>query len=123
VLCIVSGFTISYVRARAEALGAKPTESFMRRAERLMVLLFSLFLGLFELPALDAFVGVPHSATFLTLTALLALNLVGCVSIFNAARQALNSEARNGEPNTPDPAVDLASDGKTDRAYVESTAT
>lgn len=122
VSCILTGFTISYVRARAESLGVKPKESFMRRAERLTVILFSLILGLFQLEALDAFLGLPYAGTFLALASLLVLNVIGCVSVFNAARQALQAddEARlERESHAESTGIRFANSSGFDRSQAE----
>lgn len=45
VTAIITGFVVSYVRARAEGLGVSLPPLFMRRAERLVLILVALLLG------------------------------------------------------------------------------
>jgi len=94
-LAIVAGFVISYVRARAEALGIVLPSLFMRRAERVMLVAGSLLLGTVVLP------GGVHAPLMLAGVALNAvLNVVGALTILAAARSAMKSE---------EPATDHAS--------------
>lgn len=51
-LAILGGFTVSYVRARAEGLGIRLPPLFMRRAERVSLVTASLLLGLVPVASL-----------------------------------------------------------------------
>lgn len=83
-IAMLGGFTVSYVRARAEALGAKLPALFMRRAERVILVTLSLLLGTvsfgttIEAPLLIAGLGV-----------IAVLNLVASLAALRAARHAL----------------------------------
>ncbi len=85
-LAMMGAFTVSYVRARAEALGAILPALFMRRAERVILITLSLLVGLIHLP------GAPLEAPLLLLgvSVLGVLNFVGCVWALRAARQLLS---------------------------------
>lgn len=87
-LAMMGAFTVSYVRARAESLGAKLPALFMRRAERVILVTLSLLVGKVALP------GAPFEAPLLFIgVALLAvLNFVGCVWALKAARHVLTSD-------------------------------
>jgi CDP-diacylglycerol--glycerol-3-phosphate 3-phosphatidyltransferase len=83
-IAMLGGFTVSYVRARAEALGAKLPALFMRRAERVLLVTLSLLLGTvslgtaLEAPLLIAGLGV-----------IAVLNVVASVAALRAARHVL----------------------------------
>ncbi len=84
VVAMLGGFTVSYVRARAESLGARLPSLFMRRAERVILLVLSLLAGMLPLAApIDA----PLLLAGLTLIAV--LNGVGAIAALRAARDAL----------------------------------
>jgi CDP-diacylglycerol--glycerol-3-phosphate 3-phosphatidyltransferase len=95
ILNIVFSFTISYVRARAEALGEKLPETFMRRAERVLLLLTSLLLGTLHLPSFDTILGLPNAPMLLSILISTVLNGVGCCLILSAAYRALKSTPVN----------------------------
>jgi phosphatidylglycerophosphate synthase len=91
-LALIGAIVIPYARARTEALGAKLPSLFMRRPERVVLLVGCLLLGGWH--------AAPGSAApwLLLGTALLALlNVVGGVVVLRAARQALDGSA-NGAP-------------------------
>lgn len=81
-VAMVAGFVISYVRARAEALGHQlPPALFMRRAERVLLVAASLALGT---ATLRAGIAAPLMLAGVAINAV--LNCVGAVSILVAAR-------------------------------------
>jgi CDP-diacylglycerol---glycerol-3-phosphate 3-phosphatidyltransferase len=87
-LSIVAGFVISYVRARAEALGQQLPSLFMRRAERVLLVAGSLALGTVS------FEGITVSPLMLAGVALTGLlNVVGAISILSAARVTMKADA------------------------------
>ncbi|MGC4070047.1 MAG: CDP-alcohol phosphatidyltransferase family protein [Polyangiaceae bacterium] len=88
-LSIVSSFTISYVRARSESLGATLPQTFMRRAERMLLLVVALLLGAVSIPMMDAWVGVADAPMLIWVSLTMVLNLFGCGSILLAAHRAL----------------------------------
>lgn len=95
-LALIGAIVIPYARARTEALGAKLPSLFMRRPERVVLLVACLMLGGWH--------AVPGSAALLLLvgTALLALlNLVGGIVVLRAARRALDG---SGVATTVEPA-------------------
>jgi CDP-diacylglycerol--glycerol-3-phosphate 3-phosphatidyltransferase len=96
-IAMLGGFTVSYVRARAEALGAKLPALFMRRAERVILVSLSLLLGTVSL-------GTALQAPLLVagLVVIAALNLVASLAALRAARHALAFSA---------PGPDSASEG------------
>jgi len=67
VLAMLSGFAVSYVRARAEGLGVTLPPLFMRRAERLALLLLALLAGSITLP------GFPSRVALLSIIAVMAV--------------------------------------------------
>jgi CDP-diacylglycerol--glycerol-3-phosphate 3-phosphatidyltransferase len=89
ILSIVFGFTISYVRAKAESLGEKLPQTFMRRAERLLLLLAGLTVGTIDSTRFDAVAGAPHSPMLLLLLVGTVLNAIGCCLILGAAYRQL----------------------------------
>lgn len=88
-LAILGAFTVSYVRARAEALGGVLPPLFMRRAERVVLLTLSLFAGVF--PCDEGHLQGP--LTLLGVAVLAASSFVGVVSALRAARHALAAPA------------------------------
>jgi CDP-diacylglycerol--glycerol-3-phosphate 3-phosphatidyltransferase len=78
---MVSTFSISYVRARVEGLGAELPQLFMRRAERVVILVLAL--GLTSL--------IPRSdALLLVVVAVLGgMNLIGTIVAIRAAKRVL----------------------------------
>jgi CDP-diacylglycerol--glycerol-3-phosphate 3-phosphatidyltransferase len=88
-LAMMGAFTVSYVRARAEALGVKLPALFMRRAERVILVTLSLLLGVLPLD------GAPFAAPllFIGVALLGVLNFVGSVWALKAARHALLSDS------------------------------
>lgn len=84
VSAIVTGFAVSYVRARAEGLGIQLPPLFMRRAERLVLLLIALVAGSVSWP------GLPPHTVMLGVVAVMALgSLVAAVWAMRAAYVAL----------------------------------
>ncbi len=83
-IALVGSIVIPYVRARAEVLGATLPSLFMRRPERVVLLIVCLGLG-----GLHATAGEP-ALLLLAGTALLAvLNAVGGVAVLRAAERSL----------------------------------
>jgi CDP-diacylglycerol--glycerol-3-phosphate 3-phosphatidyltransferase len=96
-VAMLSGFAVSYVRARAEGLGVSLPPLFMRRAERLVLLLLALLAGSITLH------GFPARAAMVSIIALMALlSLVAAIWAMRAAYVAL---ARNERPRVSVPAV------------------
>ncbi len=84
VLAMLSGFAVSYVRARAEGLGVSLPPLFMRRAERLALLLLALLAGSITLG------GFPNRVAMLSIIAVMAvLSAVAAVWAMRAAYVAL----------------------------------
>ena len=84
-LALLGAIVISYARARAEALGAVLPSTFMRRPERVVLLVIGLLLGgIYQHPALPA-------PLLLVASWLLALlNAAGALQLLRAARRALD---------------------------------
>jgi CDP-diacylglycerol--glycerol-3-phosphate 3-phosphatidyltransferase len=89
VLAMVGGFTVSYVRARAEGLGVVLPSLFMRRAERVVLTAFSLFAGAVVLSA-----PVQAPLLLLGVSLLAVLNAIGAVVALRVARRALLNDER-----------------------------
>jgi CDP-diacylglycerol--glycerol-3-phosphate 3-phosphatidyltransferase len=92
-MSIVFSFTISYVRARAESLGEALPQTFMRRAERMLLLVVALLLGTLSVPSVDAWLGAPRTPMLIWILLTTVLNFFGCCSIFFAARRALSVQS------------------------------
>ncbi len=92
-VALVNGFLISYIRSRAENLGAKLPELPMRRAERVLLLATSLILGALVtsawMPAPLMLAGIALFAVFST---------TGVVVAMGAARRVLSLPALEGQP-------------------------
>jgi CDP-diacylglycerol--glycerol-3-phosphate 3-phosphatidyltransferase len=88
-LAMLGGFTVSYVRARAEALGVVLPALFMRRAERVLVVTASLLLGAVPLMA-----PLPAPLLLGGLTVMAVLNSIASVAALRAARHVLNAESK-----------------------------
>lgn len=84
---LVFGFGVSYVRARAEALGTQLPALFMRRAERTILLLLCLALG-----TVDFSPVMPHALLLAGVGILGVMNAVGVVAALSAARRALSAK-------------------------------
>lgn len=87
-LALLGGFAVPYVRARAESLGANLPPLFMRRAERVILLLLSLLLG--ELP-FGVFVRAPLLLAGVTLMGI--LSFAGAFWALREARRILDSSS------------------------------
>jgi CDP-diacylglycerol--glycerol-3-phosphate 3-phosphatidyltransferase len=85
-VAIVAGFTVSYVRARAEGLGVTLPPLFMRRAERVVLVTASLLLGLWPMPG-----PVRAPLLLLGVSVMALLSSAGVVSALRSARQELLS--------------------------------
>jgi CDP-diacylglycerol--glycerol-3-phosphate 3-phosphatidyltransferase len=100
VLAMLSGFAVSYVRARAEGLGASLPPLFMRRAERLVLLLLALMVGAIKLP------GFPSQVAMLSIIAVMGvLSFVAAIWALRAAYVALSFDEvrRVSAPAAPTP--------------------
>lgn len=86
VVALVGSIVIPYARARAEALGAKLPTLFMRRPERIVLLVASFLLGEVELG-----IGVAAPLLALGVLVLAVLSSVGAISVLRAARRSLGS--------------------------------
>jgi CDP-diacylglycerol--glycerol-3-phosphate 3-phosphatidyltransferase len=102
---MLSSFAVSYVRARAEALGADLPPLFMRRAERFIFLTISLLLGALPLGS-----TLPSRLTLAGVSLMGLLSAVGAVIALKAAQRTLDSHAnpsaerrvaKNGRPLRP----------------------
>ena len=85
---MLSMFLLSYVRARAESLGAKLPPLFMRRAERLLLLCAAFLLSPFELSLATGGSTVP--ALLIGVGVIGVLSFVGLLSAMAYARRLLN---------------------------------
>lgn len=85
-LALVGSIVIPYARARAEALGAKLPTLFMRRPERVVLLVACFLLGEVELG-----LGLPAPLLAFGVAVLAVLSAVGAISVLRAARNALNA--------------------------------
>lgn len=85
-LALLAGLTVSYVRARAEGLGVQLPPLFMRRAERVLMLVASLVLGGVPLGG-----PVPQPITLVGVALIALLSAAGAVGALNAAHAALNT--------------------------------
>lgn len=100
VVAIITGFAVSYVRARAEGLSISLPPLFMRRAERLIMLLAALVLGSVTAP------GFPSEVAMLSVIAVMAvLSLVAAVWAMRAAYIAVSFDevTRVSVPAAPTP--------------------
>lgn len=100
VSAMMTGFAVSYVRARAEGLGISLPPLFMRRAERLVLLLLALVLGSVTAPRFPSEV-----AMLSVIGAMALLSLVAAVWALRAAYVALSFDevARVSAPAAPTP--------------------
>jgi CDP-diacylglycerol---glycerol-3-phosphate 3-phosphatidyltransferase len=85
-LALVGSIVIPYARARAEALGAKLPTLFMRRPERIVLLVACFLLGEVELG-----LGLPAPLLAAGVAVLAVLSAAGAISVLRAARTALNA--------------------------------
>lgn len=91
VTAMMTGFSVSYVRARAEGLGIQLPPLFMRRAERLVFLLVALLAGSVSWP------GFPNQLAMLAVVGIMAmLSLVAAIWAMRAAYVALASDEGSG---------------------------
>ena len=99
VLAMMTGFAVSYVRARAEGLSIKLPPLFMRRAERVVLLLLALLVGSVTVS------GFPAEVAMLSIIAVMALlSLVAAVWALRAAYVAVAlSEVAVTAPVAPTP--------------------
>lgn len=99
VVAMMTGFAVSYVRARAEGLGISLPPLFMRRAERVVLLLLALVVGSITAP------GFPSEVAMLSIVGVMALlSLVAAVWALRAAYVVLAlDELRVTAPVAPTP--------------------
>lgn len=83
---MLAGLAVSYVRARAEALGATLPPLFMRRSERLVLLVLSLLFAPVSLG-----IAVPSPVLLAGVTVMGLLAVVGTVFALRAARVELDA--------------------------------
>lgn len=88
-LAMLGAFSVSYVRARSDALGAVLPPLYMRRAERLLLLTLSFVAGLVMHDG-----PVPSPLLLLGVSMLGLLSFAGCISALHAARAALLAGSR-----------------------------
>ena len=81
---MLGAFVVSYVRARAEALGCRLPPLFMRRVDRFLLLIASLLLGLVWTPA-----SVPAPLLLAALAVIGLMNVVGAVWALRSAHKLL----------------------------------
>jgi CDP-diacylglycerol--glycerol-3-phosphate 3-phosphatidyltransferase len=86
-VALLGSFGVSYVRARAEALGAVLPPLFMRRPERVLLLTLSLAAGLLSCERTE----IPAPLTLFGLAVLSLSTLLGVVVALRAARASLSS--------------------------------
>jgi CDP-diacylglycerol--glycerol-3-phosphate 3-phosphatidyltransferase len=95
-LAMVGGFVVPYVRARAETVGVTLPPLFMRRAERIVLLVLSLLLGMLPLGT-----PLPTILTLLGIALMGVLSFAGAATALRAARDALvpasGREPRRGQ--------------------------
>lgn len=96
-LALLAAMVIPYARARAEALGAQLPSLFMRRPERIALLLLGLAAGGHHVAP-----GQPAPWLLLTMGMLAGLNLTGAIVVLRAARRALEASGGMRRP-TPRP--------------------
>jgi CDP-diacylglycerol--glycerol-3-phosphate 3-phosphatidyltransferase len=87
---LLASLTVSYVRARAESLGATLPPLFMRRAERVVMLAGSLLVGAIPLGG-----PVPAPLTLVGVALIAVLAAVGAASALRAARALLGAPGRS----------------------------
>jgi CDP-diacylglycerol--glycerol-3-phosphate 3-phosphatidyltransferase len=99
VSAMMTGFAVSYVRARAEGLGISLPPLFMRRAERVVLLLLALVVGSITTP------GFPSEVAMLSIIGVMALlSLAAAVWALRAAYVVLAlDEVRVSAPVAPTP--------------------
>lgn len=91
-VAMLGGFTVSYVRARAESLGVELPALFMRRAERVLLVTLSLLLGTLSWSA-----GVRAPLLVIGLGVIAVLNFAGAVAALRAAKKVLAVTPHGGE--------------------------
>ena len=89
-VAMLGGFTVSYVRARAEALGARLPPLFMRRAERVLLIALSLGLGAIAVPA-----PVVAPLALFGVTVIGALNFIAALVALRAAKRVLEATGQS----------------------------
>ncbi|HYP91575.1 MAG TPA: CDP-alcohol phosphatidyltransferase family protein [Polyangiaceae bacterium] len=100
VVAMMTGFAVSYVRARAEGLGISLPPLFMRRAERVVLLLLALVVGSVNVP------GFPSEVAMISIIGVMALlSLVAAIWALRSAYLvlAVDEVARVTVPAAPTP--------------------
>jgi CDP-diacylglycerol--glycerol-3-phosphate 3-phosphatidyltransferase len=92
-LALVGSIVIPYARARAEALGAKLPSLFMRRPERIVLLVLCFLLG-----EVDLGLSVPAPLLALGVLVLAVLSSAGAISVLRAARRSLGADEASEVP-------------------------
>ncbi|MFT3773358.1 MAG: CDP-alcohol phosphatidyltransferase family protein [Minicystis sp.] len=101
-LALLAGFTVSYVRARAEGLDAQLPPLFMRRPERVLMLVASLFAGAIPIAA-----PVPAPLMLAGVSLLAVLGAAGAVGALWAARAVLATPPASGPREASSPRVSM----------------
>jgi CDP-diacylglycerol--glycerol-3-phosphate 3-phosphatidyltransferase len=100
VVAMMTGFAVSYVRARAEGLGISLPPLFMRRAERVVLVLLALVVGSIDVP------GFPSEVAMLSIIGVMALlSLVAAIWALRSAYLVVAGDeiARVTVPAAPTP--------------------
>jgi CDP-diacylglycerol---glycerol-3-phosphate 3-phosphatidyltransferase len=97
-IAMLGSFVVPYVRARAESLGVVLPPLFMRRAERLVLLVLSLLLGTLPIAGV-----LPHVLMLVGVGIMAALSFYGAVSALRAAQVALEPKPFRAPDLAPPP--------------------
>lgn len=102
---MLGAVSISYVRARAESLGAKLPPLFMRRAERLVLLFATLLLGgaFWGGEPLAAGLGLAQLLLVVGLGGMAVLSFAAAAAALRAAQHALEEGTREEDTHRTDP--------------------
>ncbi|HVJ16290.1 MAG TPA: CDP-alcohol phosphatidyltransferase family protein [Polyangiaceae bacterium] len=92
-VAMLGAFVVPYVRARAEGLGVTLPPLFMRRPERLVLLVLSLLLGTLPITG-----PVPQILMLVGVGLMAVLSFYGAVSALRAAQVALEQPKRESMP-------------------------
>ncbi len=87
-IALIGGYTISYIRARAEGLGASLPRLWMRRADRIVLVCVSLLLGTVKVPGIDA----PAPLVLVGIGIGAVLSVAASVAALSAARHEFGAD-------------------------------
>jgi CDP-diacylglycerol--glycerol-3-phosphate 3-phosphatidyltransferase len=90
-IALAGGFAIPYVRARAEGLGVTLPRLWMRRADRLLLTVLALLLGVVGIPG----AGIEAPLTLALVGVMAVLNLAATASAIRAARGAFDGNRQD----------------------------